>query len=104
MIRETRQRPDDWTDRLARMAERIVTVRAIDNPHATDTPSLVARLEAALDRNDLQEAAAAFDALPEPARRIAADWGQTLKQRAAVEAAARAVAAEAVAALVSPAR
>lgn len=104
MIRETRQGSDGWTDRLARMAERIVTVRSVDDPNATDTPSLVARIGAALDRNALQEAAAAFDALPEPARRIAGDWGQTLKQRAAAEAAARAVSAEAVAALTPPTR
>jgi hypothetical protein len=104
MIRDTRQGSDGWTDRLARMAERIVTVRSVGDPNATDVPSLVARIEAALNRNAVKEAVAAFDALPEPARRIAGDWAQTLKQRAAAEAAARTVSAEAVAALNPPTR
>jgi hypothetical protein len=59
----------------------------------------VARIEAALSRGDVQDAAAAFAILPEPARASAGEWGRRLEQRAAAEAAARAVSAEAVAAL-----
>ena len=97
--REARQGAEDWTDRLLRMADKVVTVRAVNEPAEAGVPGTVARIEDALASGAFGEAAAAFEALPEPARQAAGPWGQKLRQRAAAEAAARAVAADAVAAL-----
>ncbi|HEY8380776.1 MAG TPA: hypothetical protein VIL09_01375 [Microvirga sp.] len=99
ILRESRPADESWTDRLLRMADRVVTVRAVNEPGGTGVPGLVTRIEQALARGAFADAAAAFDALPEPSRRVGEGWGRTLKQRAAAEAAARAVAAEAVASL-----
>jgi hypothetical protein len=99
ILREARPPAEDWTDRLARMAERVVTVRAVDDPSGTGVPALVGRIEAALARGAFADAVAAWDALPEPSRALSAAWGEELKRRAAAEAAARAVSADAIAAL-----
>jgi hypothetical protein len=98
IIRESRA-GDSWSDRLLRMADKVVTVRTVDEPGSSNPSSIVARIESALANGDLASAASAWDSLPEPARRLSEAWGQQLKQRAAAEAAARAIAADAVAAL-----
>ena len=45
------------------------------------------------------EAAAAWDALPEPARRLSEEWGRQVKAVAQAQQAAQAVAADALATL-----
>jgi predicted nucleic acid-binding Zn-ribbon protein len=97
--RDARQGPEDWSDRLLRMADKVVTVRTVNEPAEAGVPGTVARIEDALARGSLRDAAEAFEALPEPARQASAEWGQRLQQRAAAEAAARTVAADSVAAL-----
>jgi hypothetical protein len=99
ILREEQGGSDSWTDRLTRMAEKVVTVRPVDQPESTGVPALVARIRNALDRGAFEDAAAAWDMLPEPARRLSQDWGQQLKQRAAAQTAASAIATDAVAAL-----
>ncbi|MBF9232930.1 COG4223 family protein [Microvirga alba] len=99
ILREDRAAAGSWTDRLMRMADRIVTIRPVDQPGSTSVPSLVARIEQALARGDVVDAAAAWDALPEPARRMSEKWGILVKNRAAAEKAASAVASDALAAL-----
>lgn len=86
------------TDRLASMAGSIVSVRKADGPSGAGaaspagdpTEAAVAKLQSALDRGAIAEAASAFDALPEAARQNAAEFGDTLKARAAAGEAARA--------------
>jgi hypothetical protein len=97
--REARQGSEDWTDRLLRMADKVVTVRAVNEPGETGVPATVVRIEDALARGSISDAAAAWESLPDAARQASGEWGQQLKQRAEAEAAARSVAAEAVAAL-----
>jgi len=97
--REARQGPGDWTERLLRMADKVVTVRAVNEPAETGVPGTVARIEDALARNAFGDAAKAWESLPEPARQASTEWGQRLAQRAAAEAASRTVAADAVATL-----
>jgi hypothetical protein len=99
IIAEARGPTSDWSDKLWRMAEGIVTVRPMGETGSTATPALVARIENALDRGAVGEAAAAWDALPEPARRLSEDWARKLKARAAAEDAARSISTEALAAL-----
>ena len=64
-----------------------------------DVASLVGRIEDALSRDAVDEAAAAWDALPERARAVAPEWGAKLKARAEAERAARKVYADALSAL-----
>jgi hypothetical protein len=104
ILREARPGDSDLWDRLARMADRVVTIRAVDEPGATSPGALVARIEDALERGAFSEALSAYQSLPEPARRVSEAFGSALRQRAAAEDAARTVAAEAVSALRAPTR
>jgi hypothetical protein len=99
ILRETGPSSDSWSDRLLRMMERVITIRPVDEPGSNSPSSLVARIRSALSRGAFAEAAAAWDALPEPGRRVSEEWGRQLKQRAAADNAARAIAADAIAAL-----
>jgi hypothetical protein len=81
------------------MLDKVVTVRAVGDPQSTDVANIVARIEDSLSRDAVGEAAAAWNALPEPARRVAPDWGAKLQQRAAAEAAAQKIYSEALAGL-----
>ena len=63
-------------------------MRPVGEATGTDVESLIARIEAALRRGAITEAAAAFDALPEAARAPAEAFGRKLRERAAAEAAA----------------
>jgi hypothetical protein len=104
MIDETRPAPSDWNDRLWSVLGKVVTVRSLAEPRGTDAASLVTRIETALGNDAVTDAAAAWDALPEAARRVAPAWGEKLKQRAAAEAAAQRISTEAVSALQALAR
>ena len=116
-VRAARQREvaerGSVTDRLASMASSIVAVRRTDAPAEPGAPAspagdateaAVAKVQAALDRGALPEAAAAFDTLPEAARKEAAAFGDTLKARVAAGEAARARLAAAFASLTGAAR
>jgi hypothetical protein len=102
MIREGRPAPASFTDRLWRMADEVVTVRPVGEATGTDVESLIARIEAALRRGAITEAASAFDALPETARAPAEAFGRKLRERAAAETAASQVSAAALSALSAP--
>jgi hypothetical protein len=102
MIREGRPAPVSLTDRLWRMAGEVVTVRPVGEGTGTDVESSVARIEAALRRGAIAEAAAAFDALPEAARAPVEAFGRKLRERAAAETAAGQVSAAALSALSAP--
>ncbi len=91
-------------DRLLRVADKIVTVRAVGDGSGRDVPGLVGRIESALGRGVLPEAAAAWDALPEDPKRSSAEWGARLKARIAADAAAQKLGADSLAALDAPTR
>ncbi|MGA0597028.1 COG4223 family protein [Enterovirga sp. CN4-39] len=91
-------------DRLMRVAEKVVTVRAVGDGSGRDVPGLVGRIEAALNRGALGEAAAAWESLPDEPRRVSAEWGARLKARIAADNAARTIGAESLAALDAPSR
>lgn len=104
ILRDDRAAAGSFTDRLLRMADRVVTIRAVDEPGATDVPSLIARIEQALERGNVQEAVSAWEALPEPARRLSDEWAARAKARASADASAQAIANDAVAVLTRPAQ
>lgn len=99
ILRESRGSSGNWTDRLLRMADRVVTVKPVDEPGSTGVPALVARIRQALEHGDVVEAAAAWDALPEPSRRLSEDWGRQVKAVAEAHQAAQAISSDALATL-----
>lgn len=101
MVAESRPAPSNagWSDRLWRMADQVVTVRAVSDTGGSDVPSLVARIQSALANGSLRDATATWDALPEPARRLSDDWGRRLKQRLAAEEAVQKISDRALSAL-----
>lgn len=93
-----------FADRLLRVADKIVTVRVVGDGSGRDLPGLVGRIESSLARGDLTAASAAWDSLPDEAKRLASQWGERLKARVAAETAARKLGAEALASLDAPSR
>ncbi len=73
---------ESLTDRLLRMSERVIRVRPLDNPEATDLASVTVRIEKALERNAFTEAAGLWNGLPDAARQLSAAWGQRVNERA----------------------
>jgi hypothetical protein len=104
IVAEPVGRADTLSDRLLRMADKIVTVRAVGDTSGNDLAALVARIEGALARGALSDAAAAWDALPDASKQLSAEWGAKLKRRVAADAAARRIADESLSALSAPAR
>ena len=99
ILRESRGPADNWTDRLLRMADKVVTVRPVNEPGGSGVSAVVTRIRQALERGDVVEAAAAWDALPEPSRRLSEEWGRQVKAVAGAHQAAQAISADALATL-----
>lgn len=99
ILRESRGPAEGWTDRILRMADKVVTVRPVNEPGGSGVPALVTRIRQALERGDVVEAAAAWDALPEPARRTSEEWGRQVKAVAEAHRAAQAISSDALATL-----
>jgi hypothetical protein len=99
ILRDERAATGDWSERLLRMVDQVVTVRQVNEPGSTGVPSLVARIEQALARGNVAEAAAAWEALPEPSRRSTEEWGRQAKAVAGAQEASQAIAAGALASL-----
>ncbi|MBQ0821577.1 hypothetical protein KBI52_15360 [Microvirga sp. HBU67558] len=99
ILRENRGPAEGWTDRLLRMADRVVTVRPVNDPGSAGVPGLVARIRQALEHGDVAEAAASWEALPEPSRRLSEDWGRQVKAVAEARQAAQAISSDALATL-----
>jgi hypothetical protein len=95
------ERPTDatWTDRLLRMADKVVTVKPVEAPETAGVTSVVGQIEQALARGDVAAAVSAWEALPEPSRRLSEAWGRQAKARAQADAAAQTIVSDAVAAL-----
>lgn len=104
ILDEARPPADTVGERLLRMADKVVTVRAVGDGSGSDLPGLVGRIETSLSRGDAVAAATAWDALPASARDVSSEWGARLKARVAVEGAVRQIATDALAALDGSAR
>jgi hypothetical protein len=99
ILRESRGPAEGWTDRILRMADKVVTVRPVNEPGGSGVPAGVTRIRQALERGDVVEAAAAWDALPEPARQASEEWGRQVKAVADAHRAAQAISTDALATL-----
>lgn len=94
----------DFRSKLLSMADGLVQVRKVDAPAASETSEDPEhKVQAALDRNDLPAASAAFAALPAEAQEQAGDFGAKLKTRAEAEQAVRTLLDSAFKALPTPA-
>lgn len=94
-------RPTDGSlfDRLAANAQSLIRIRPVGEAAGDDTPIVVGRIEAKLNRGDLSGALADFDRLPEAAKVVAKDWERDARARLASEAALKRMADEAIGAL-----
>lgn len=99
ILRDERSASGAWSDRLLRMMDKVVTVRPVNEPGATGVPATLARIRQGLASGDMGGAAAAWAALPEPARRISEEWGRQATALAGAEQASRAISEEALATL-----
>lgn len=86
-------------DKLLHGVSKLVKVRPANEKPASTVPENVAKIEAALGRDDLAGALQAFDELPETAKSVAQAWGEAAKQRLDAEKAVASILASAVAAL-----
>lgn len=101
-LRPTPEAPPPSTglgDRIWANASRLVRIRPAGDSDAGDVASLVARIEAAAQRNDLADAMRAIARLPEPQASIASSFANGVKARDAALAISRQFAADGLAAL-----
>jgi hypothetical protein len=80
------ERGGNFFDRLLTNASRLIEVRQVGEPEGSSLSAIVARTETNLGRGDLAGAIAEVDALPEPAKSVAAKWIGVAKQRRDAEA------------------
>jgi hypothetical protein len=90
--------PDVGGGFLQRLAERAITVEAVDAT-PTPRPQLAPGVEAALIAGDFEAALAGWEQQPEAVRNATQDWAQVLRQRVSAAQAADAIGNEAIAAL-----
>lgn len=104
-IIEADQTPADGSimDRLLAGARSVVRVRKVSHsPDDKSTEAVVARMEAALNANELGDVLKEAKTLPEPAQKAAQDFLAKVEARAAVDNALEAVEAQLKTALVAP--
>lgn len=99
ILRDERSASGEWSDRLLRMMDKVVTVRPVNEPGATGVPAALARIRQTLAQGDMGGAAAAWNSLPEPARRMSEEWGRQVTALAGAQQASRELSAESLAAL-----
>lgn len=101
---ETAEEDANLLNRLTREASHLVRIRRVGDVDANDVdaPALVARIENALARLDVEEAFNIWTELPAAAKAKSDSWGQAAKARLDALNAARALEADAVAALGKP--
>jgi len=92
-----------FLQRLEANAQHLVRVTPIDAPAGNEPSAVMARIEADAARADIAAALTDVAALPDSAKPLAAGWVEKAKARAAAIAAARQIAAGALAGLSKPA-
>jgi hypothetical protein len=89
------------TDRFLAHLHNLVKVRELNETAGDDPQALVSQIEAGSRRGDIGAALAAFDKLPEAARKAAGDWPTLARARQAAEAALQSIREAAVGQLAS---
>ncbi|CAN2534936.1 hypothetical+protein [Methylocapsa aurea] len=75
-------------DRLLQGASKLVKVRTATEKEKASIGDIAAKLEAALDRGEIEAALAAFAELPDDAKAVAHDWEEAARRRVDAEKAA----------------
>jgi hypothetical protein len=99
ILRDERAASGEWSDRLLRMVDKVVTVRPVNEPGSTGVPATLARIRQNLAQGDMGGTAAAWNSLPEPAQRMSEEWGKQVTALAGAQQASRELSAESLAAL-----
>jgi hypothetical protein len=89
------------TDRFLAHLHNLVKVRELNEAAGDDPQALVSQIEAASRRGEIGAALAAFDKLPEAARKAAGDWPTLARARQAAETALQSIREAAVGRLAS---
>ena len=89
------------TDRFLAHLHNLVKVRELNETAGDDPQALVSQIEAASRRGEIGAAVAAFDKLPEAARKAAGDWPTLARAREAAETALQSIREAAVGRLAS---
>jgi hypothetical protein len=89
------------TDRFLAHLHNLVKVRELNETGGDDPQALVSQIEAGSRRGDVGAALAAFDKLPEAARKAAGDWPTLARARQAAETALQSIREAAVGRLAS---
>jgi hypothetical protein len=79
------------SDRFLAHLHNLVKVRELNETAGDDPQALVSQIEAESRRGDIRGALAAFDKLPEAARKAAGDWPTLARARQAAEAALQSI-------------
>lgn len=93
---------ENFLESLTRHVKGLVHVRRLGDAEATDVRSLVARIQDSLKDHELEAALSTWQQLPPAARNVSESWAEAMKARSDGLKAARAIEAEAVAALGKP--
>ena len=94
-------RPDaPLADRLLHGASKLVKVRTAAEKEKASIGDIAAKVEAALDRGEIEAALATFAELPDDAKTVAREWEETARRRLAAETAAASILSGALDALV----
>lgn len=83
-------------DRLTRNAASLVRIRPVGDAPGDDSGALVSRIETALERGDVRQAVAQWDALPPAAQQSSRDWAERARTRAEADASVRQILDEAI--------
>jgi uroporphyrinogen-III synthase len=99
LAEDNASQPTGWKERAFNLAGRIVSVQRVDGAASQTPAGLVEKIDAGLAAGDFASAAAAWKALPEPARRASEALGKALGDRVAADAALASLGQSAVRAL-----
>lgn len=86
-------------DRLLHGVGKLVKVRPAGDQPAATVAEIIAKIEAALDHDEVAAALGAFEELPEKAKSLAREWAETARDRLEAEKAAATILSGAIAAL-----
>ncbi|WP_243370104.1 COG4223 family protein [Microvirga solisilvae] len=99
ILRDQRTASGEWSDRMLRMLDKVVTVRPVNEPGDTGVPATLGRIRQALSWGDMGAVAAAWSSLPEPAQQISEAWGRQAVALAGAHQASQVLANDALSAL-----
>ncbi len=90
------QESEDLLDRLGRSAASLVRIRPVGDGTQENAPALISRIEAHLQRQEINAALTLFEKLPASAQEPARAWSLNAKARAQADEAARTLIAQAI--------